>query len=66
MKTPDSRPRFQAATRHYHRHHGGQRDWNDWIDPVRKSGRARFGWRLAGVLVFAAAAVGLLFAFGLL
>jgi hypothetical protein len=57
MKTPDHRPRFQSATRHYHRYREDRRDWADWIDPVKKSSSKRRGWWLAALVVLGVAAV---------
>lgn len=57
MKTPDSRPRFQSATRHYHRYREENRDgWSDWVDGTKKTGpshrgrRARWLLAIGGVL----------------
>jgi hypothetical protein len=41
MKTLQPRPRFQSATRHYHRHRADNRGWDDWIDPTGKPGTFR-------------------------
>lgn len=61
MKTPDSRPRFQSATRHYHRYREENQDgWNDWVGGKKKpvkSGRSGLWKRLlavVGVLAVAA------------
>lgn len=62
MKTPDSRPRFQAATRHYHRYREENSRWDDWIDPLKKPGRSRRRWWIAACIALPAAAVALLFA----
>jgi hypothetical protein len=46
MKTPDSRPRFQSATRHYHRYREENRDgWSEWITqkPTARKGK-RWIW----------------------
>lgn len=60
MKTPDSRPRFQSATRHYHRYREENRDgWSDWVDGTKKPGKSkhpgRWKWLLAvsGVVALA-------------
>jgi hypothetical protein len=66
MKTPESRPRFQTSTRHYHRHREeSSRDWEDWIDGERKPGRSRRGWWIAAAISLAATAGVLIFAFDL-
>lgn len=54
MKTPDSRPRFQSATRHYHRYREENRDgWSNWVDGTKKAGKSkhpgRWKWLLAVV-----------------
>lgn len=36
MKTPDSRPRFQSAIRHYHRYREEQHDWDLWTEGNQK------------------------------
>jgi hypothetical protein len=67
MKTPDSRPRIQSATRHYHRYRPENQDgWNDWVGGKKKpakSGRpGRWKWLLAVVGVIAIAGLlGVLF-----
>jgi len=66
MKTPESRPRIPAATRHYHRYRAENRDgWSEWVDGKKKpakSGRpGRRKWLLALVGVLGIA--GLLGAF---
>ena len=66
MKTPDSRPRFQSATRHYHRYREDNRRWDDWIDPTRKPGSKRRALWLAVAGVLAASGVACLFVFELL
>ncbi len=54
MKTPDSRPRFKSATRHYHRYREENRDgWSSWIDGSKPgpNGRgARRKWMLATLI----------------
>ena len=57
MKTPESRPRIQSATRHYHRYRPENQDgWSDWVDGKKKPGKSgrggRWKWLLAlvGVL----------------
>jgi len=53
MKTPDTRPRFQAPKRHYHRSrvenpHAG---WESWIGHPKKERKLAPGiWRIAGWL----------------
>ena len=54
MKTPDSRSRFQAPSRHYHRHQVDDTDeaWSRWIGgdkQVKRPGRfkAPLLWVLA-------------------
>jgi hypothetical protein len=68
MKTLQPRPRFQAATRHYHRYRADSRGgWDDWIDPARKPGALRRGlWIAASVIVLVTATVALLFRLNLL
>jgi hypothetical protein len=61
MKTPETRPRFQAATRHYHRHRTDSRGWDDWIDPAKKPGSRQRGLQIAAAVVLATICVGLLF-----
>lgn len=67
MKTPDSRSRFQSATRHYHRYREENRDgWGDWVDGTRKSGKSkhpgRWKWLLAvSAVVGLAALLGVVF-----
>ena len=54
MKTPDSRPRFKSATRHYHRYREENRDgWSRWIDgskPGANGRGARRKWMLATLI----------------
>lgn len=55
MKTPRSRPRFQAPSRHYHRHRVEDPDpWNTWIGGSKKpeagKGRKLAGWITALVI----------------
>lgn len=54
MKTPDSRPRFKSATRHYHRYREENRDgWSRWIDGSKQgpNGRGtRRKWMLATLI----------------
>jgi len=67
MKTLQTRPRFQAATRHYHRHREDNRGWDDWVDGARKPGTSRRRiWIAASVVVLMSAAVMALFGFNLL
>lgn len=54
MKTPDSRPRFKSATRHYHRYREENRDgWSRWIDgskPGPSDRGTRRKWMLATLI----------------
>jgi hypothetical protein len=53
MKTPETRQRFQSATRHYHRYREERRGWSDWIDPEKNGGPPRRlkWWLLSALLV---------------
>lgn len=68
MKTLQPRPRFQAATRHYHRYRADSRgEWENWIDPARKPGAfRRWLWITASAIVLVTASVALLFCLNLL
>jgi len=67
MKTLQSRPRFQAATRHYHRHREENRDWKDWVDPEGRPGISRRKlWISATAVVLTTATVAALFGFNVL
>lgn len=56
MKSPDSRPRFQSAKRHYHRYREQQQGgWNDWVDGGKRPKRG--GGPRKGTLVAVAAAL---------
>jgi hypothetical protein len=68
MKTLQPRPRFQAATRHYHRYRADSRgDWEDWVDPAKKPGTFRRTlWIGSSVIVLVTAMVALLFRLHLL
>ncbi|MCW1922542.1 hypothetical protein OKA05_08245 [Luteolibacter arcticus] len=67
MKTPETRPRFQSANRHYHRFRSDNRGWDEWIDPARKPGSSRrMLWIAATVVLATASVVVLLFAFNVL
>ena len=55
MKTPSSRPRFQSATRHYHRYREENPDgWSDWVEgskkPRKPGGPGRKKWIVIAVL----------------
>jgi hypothetical protein len=63
MKTPETRSRFQTATRHYHRYRPDNRGWEDWIDrPSKPSPWKRALW-ISATVVLASAGVALLFVF---
>ena len=65
MKTLQTRPRFQAATRHYHRHRADQRAWDDWVDPAGKpSTSRRTVWISATAVALTTATVAALFGCG--
>ena len=70
MKTPDSRPRFQSATRHYHRYREENRDgWKDWIDGSKSgsgSRRARRKWILATLIGLGATGLIVAVAYGII
>jgi hypothetical protein len=60
MKSPDSRPRFQSAKRHYHRYREQQQGgWNDWVDGGKRPKRGRSP-RQRILMAVAAALLGLI------
>jgi hypothetical protein len=68
MKTLQPRPRFHAATRHYHRYRADSRGgWEEWVDPAGKPGAFRRAlWIGSSVIVLVTAMVALLFRLHLL
>ena len=68
MKTLHTRPRFQAATRHYHRSRPDTRGgWDEWVDLGKRPGVRRRGlWAAAMGLLLTTATVMLLFRMNLL
>lgn len=56
MKTPESRARFQAPSRHYHRHRveDANQAWDRWIgDPTERKESGKFRVTMLWILVAA-------------
>jgi len=70
MKTPDSRPRFQSATRHYHRYREENRDgWKDWVEGSKSGSGSRRGrrrWILATLIGLGATGLIIAVAYGII